>query len=64
MKTAEEFLKISGDKFAHSDGMEEAMIEFAKHHVEAALIAAHKQHQIPMEELEFTTNAYPLTNIK
>lgn len=38
--------------------------EFAKLHVKAALEAAHKKHQLPIEDLEFTLSAYPETNIK
>lgn len=32
--------------------------------VTAALEAAHNEHQLPIEDLEFTLNSYPLTNIK
>lgn len=35
--TAREFLKTFGDKFAYSDGFGEAMIEFAKLHVQRAI---------------------------
>lgn len=41
-----------------------AMIEFAKYHVRKALVAAHRQHQIPEEELDFTLDAYSEENIK
>ena len=42
----------------------EAMIEFAKLHVTKALTSAHINMQLPIEDLEFTLNSYPLTNIK
>jgi len=40
------------------------MIEFAKLHVTKALTSAHINMQLPIEDLEFTLNSYPLTNIK
>ena len=39
-------------------------IEFAKLHVTKALTSAHINMQLPIEDLEFTLNSYPLTNIK
>jgi uncharacterized protein YpmS len=42
----------------------QSAIEFAKLHAEAALKAAHKNMQLSEEDLEFTLDAYPLTNIK
>jgi len=33
-------------------------------HVEAALKAVHNNMQLPVEDLEFTLDAYPLSNIK
>jgi len=42
---------------------EEKMIEFARYHVEKALEAAHRQHQLPMEDLDFTLS-FCLSNIK
>jgi hypothetical protein len=64
MPGAEEFFKkVTGCVINHKD-VKIAMIEFAKLHVEAALKAAHKNMQLPPEDLEFTLNAYPLTNIK
>jgi len=46
----------------------EFAIELAKKvsklHVEAALKAAHRNMQLPEEDLSFTLNAYPLENIK
>jgi hypothetical protein len=57
--TAEEQLEIYGTSHAI-----EAMKEFAKLHVEAALKAAHCNHQLPIEDLDFTLNSYPLNNIK
>lgn len=63
---AEEFLLkenlptdiLSGDDISY------AMIEFAKLHVKAALEAVHSNMQLPEEDLEFTLDAYPETNIK
>lgn len=40
------------------------MIAFAKLHVQAALEAAHSNSQMPQEDLDFTLQSYPLTNIK
>lgn len=40
------------------------MIEFAKLHVTKALTSAHINMQLPIEDLEFTLNSYPLENIK
>ena len=37
--------------------------QLTKLHVEAALKAYHKAHQLPNEDIEFTLSAYPLTNI-
>lgn len=42
----------------------ELMVEFAKLHVKAALEAAHKNMQLPEEDLEFTLSSYPLNLIK
>jgi hypothetical protein len=42
----------------------EKAIEFAKLHAEAALKAAHLSLQLPIEDLEFTLEVYPLDNIK
>ena len=41
-----------------------AMIEFAKLHVKVALKAAHQNQQLPIEDLEYTMDAYPLNLIK
>lgn len=46
------------------DEFNNSRVEFAKFHVESALKAAHLKHQLPIEDLEFTMEAYPLTNIK
>ncbi len=46
------------------DSFKKAMIEFAKLHVTKALTSAHINMQLPIEDLEFTLNSYPLTNIK
>ena len=72
MKTAEEILSKQGVTRSPISGLEtylpsnakNAMIEFAKLHVEAALKAAHINHQLPIEDLEFTLDCYPLTNIE
>ena len=68
--TVREFLKTSGDKFVHSDGFEEAMIEFAKLHVTEALKTVAKK-AIEMNQWEnekISKNAiiksYDLNNIK
>lgn len=54
--TAEEFEETHGND-------PDMLIKFAKLHVEAALKAAHSNSQMPMEDIDFTLNAYPLTNI-
>jgi hypothetical protein len=59
--TAEEFIKERADTF---EGAIEAAKEFAKYHVRKALVAAHRTHQIPEEELDFTLNAYTEDEIK
>lgn len=38
----------------------EKMIQFANYHIMKALIAAHKNMQLPKEDLEFTLNSYSL----
>jgi hypothetical protein len=60
MITAKEFLK----RHEWTEDYEEILREFAILHVEAALEAAHINHQLPIEDLEFTLDCYPLTNIK
>lgn len=40
------------------------LIEFTKLHVTEALTRAHANSQLPIEDLEFTLDAYPLNNIK
>ena len=40
------------------------MREFAQLHVDLALRRAHSNMQLPLEDLEFTLESYPLTNIK
>lgn len=42
----------------------EFAIEFAKMHVTAALQQAHVRHQLSVEDMGFTLDAYPLENIK
>ena len=37
--------------------------EFAKIHVQAALTKAHTNFQLPIEDIDFTLEAYPLENI-
>lgn len=66
MPKAEEFLWGDEDKgeTIWADEAIKLMKEFAKLHVEAALKAAHRNQQLPEEDLEFTLSAYPLTNIK
>lgn len=39
-------------------------IKFAKMHVTAALQQAHVRHQLSVEDMDFTLDAYPLENIK
>ncbi len=46
------------------DDVKEAMVEFAKFHVRKALEKAHINMQLPEEDLEFTLESYPETNIK
>ena len=58
--TARDFML---SKMRFSPLHEEILIEFAKLHCEAALKAAHRNMQMEDEDLEFTTKAYPLTNI-
>ena len=41
-----------------------AMVEFAEFHVTESLKAAHKNMQLPEEDLDYTLSSYPLTNIK
>lgn len=43
---------------------EQEKINFTKLHVTKALTSAHINMQLPIEDLEFTLNSYPLTNIK
>lgn len=72
--TAEEFMRafntdeeLSFDKLHGCDATEDTlkiMVEFAKYHVEKALMAVHNEIQLPDEDLEFTQGAYPLENIK
>lgn len=55
----------SSYKTIYSDQcIEKVMIEFAKLHVTKALTSAHINMQLPLEDLEFTLNSYPLENIK
>ena len=46
------------------DTIYEAMIAFAKLHVEAALRKAHSNMQLPDEDIDYTLSSYPLANIK
>lgn len=62
--TAEEFARKYKDDQSQYKSLTEYFQDFAKLHVQAALEAAHKNQQLPMEDLEFTLNAYPLENIK
>ena len=72
--TAEEFLDANTSGIIDEIKCKELMIEFAKMHVQAALIEASKttkwKEQITMQGLQVTIikssilNAYPLTNIK
>lgn len=62
--TAEEFLKGNSENEPWTGTQEQAMIDFTKLHVEAALKSAHSNMQLPEEDLEFTMGAYPLENIK
>lgn len=57
LPTAEEFFEQGGT-------YPELAVEFAKLHVTKALTSAHINMQLPIEDLEFTLNSYPLTNIK
>ena len=71
MITAEEFYKqTTGCVINHID-IKNAMIEFAKMHVEAALKAVHEYYEvnydiypIPENEINIDTDIYPLQNIK
>ena len=69
--TAGEFInyKLNPQRSGRADVIEidystEIMIEFAKLHVKAALENAHSNFQLPEQDIDFTLNAYPLTNIK
>ena len=62
--TAEEFYKETTGCIINHGDVKTAMIEFAKLHVKEALKAAHNNQQLPIEDLEFTLDAYPLENIK
>lgn len=68
--TAEEFFKSQIPKYESvSQFMTDGDIfyyakQFAKLHVEAALRAAHLNQQLPIEDLKFTSDAYPLEKIK
>lgn len=72
--TAEEFLKNFNRQEGHTfeQSVPEAMIEFTKQHVEAALKAAKKDYVFneqnesddPTFLADIILNAYPLTNIK
>ena len=72
--TAKEFLERDESGVYNEIDITQAMIEFAKLHVEAALTEASKttrwKEQITMQGLQVTIikssilNAYPLTNIK
>ena len=65
--TAEEVLEKYEKEFKHNGivfDLKKPMIEFAKLHVEAALKRAHMNMQLPFEDLEFTLESYPLSNIK
>jgi hypothetical protein len=42
----------------------QAFRKFAQFHVKEALKQVHYNFQLPEEDLEFTLNAYPKTNIK
>jgi len=44
--------------------MAQYAIEFAKLHVQEALKAAHRNMQLPDEDLEFTLDSYSLEKIK
>ena len=71
MITAEEFYKqTTGCVINHID-IKNAMIEFAKLHVEATLKAVHEYYEvnydvypIPENEINIDTDIYPLQNIK
>jgi hypothetical protein len=65
--TAEEFSKnftTGKESETIQEYISNMLIEFAKLHVEAALKASHANQQLPIEDLEFTLDAYPLTNIQ
>jgi len=59
LPTAEDQLMIYG-----SSNAIEAMIDFVKLHVKAALKAAHTNFQLPEQDIDFTLNAYPEELIK
>ena len=72
MTTAKDFLTKGAEGYPMRDVIDniededilDAMIEFAKHHVEQALKLSHINMQLPEEDLVFTLNSYPLDNIK
>jgi hypothetical protein len=68
-KEAEEFYRLNPETIediakGRSAYTIRMMVEFTKLRVEAALKAAHKNMQLPEEDLEFTLKVYPLDLIK
>lgn len=57
-------MKKGYSAFDEADDIEDCLIEFAKYHVKNALKAAHRNMQLPEEDLEFTLNSYSEENIK
>lgn len=64
MITAEDLIGATNLMFDDWEVIKNLMIDFAKLHVTAALKTAHSYHQVPIEDVDFTLDAYPLNNIK
>lgn len=67
LPTAEEWLTSFGadaDDMFYKHSVEEAMIEFAKMHVEAAIKSILENVTLSDDKWDSILNAYPLTNIK
>ncbi len=62
--TLYQFEEGSPEYLIDEEDFQEAAIEFAKIHVELALKSAHRNMQLPMEDLDFTLDSYPISNIK
>ena len=59
----EDMPNSTGTAYTKEDVID-AMIKFAKLHVEKALKAAHSNMQLPDEDMDYTSGSYPNDNIK